>query len=185
MKLVKVCTTSNDCIVITTGISLGAIVVTAKMSSVKTPCIGICSTTSLGDIVCRGCKRYSFEVIDWNGYDATAKQAVMKRIEKLTAQILESKFRIFSVPNLQLGLAHFKMPFHPDLSPYCWLHNLLSKHHLKIDKLEDYGVYIQPEFAHMDLHGICELVEQEMLVLCEAHYRRYIDVGCESKEEAV
>ncbi|MDO7671884.1 MAG: DUF1289 domain-containing protein, partial [OM182 bacterium] len=26
---------------------------------VKTPCIGICSTTSVGDWVCRGCKRYS------------------------------------------------------------------------------------------------------------------------------
>ena len=28
----------------------------------RTPCVGICSTT-YGDDVCRGCKRFSFEVI--------------------------------------------------------------------------------------------------------------------------
>ena len=38
------------------------------MSQVKTPCIGICSTTSLGDKICRGCKRFNFEVIRWNSY---------------------------------------------------------------------------------------------------------------------
>ncbi|MBU2098945.1 MAG: DUF1289 domain-containing protein, partial [Gammaproteobacteria bacterium] len=27
--------------------------------STKTPCIGICSTTSVGDKICRGCKRFS------------------------------------------------------------------------------------------------------------------------------
>ena len=66
------------------------------MQKTKTPCIGICSTTSLGDLVCRGCKRYGFEVINWNGYDAEAKQAVLSRIEKFTVQILSARFQIFS-----------------------------------------------------------------------------------------
>lgn len=39
------------------------------MKDLRTPCIGICSTTSLGDRVCRGCKRYAAEVIDWNSCD--------------------------------------------------------------------------------------------------------------------
>ncbi|MCZ6890305.1 MAG: DUF1289 domain-containing protein, partial [Gammaproteobacteria bacterium] len=33
----------------------------------RTPCIGICSTT-YGDLVCRGCKRYAHEIVDWNRY---------------------------------------------------------------------------------------------------------------------
>ena len=47
------------------------------MASIKTPCLGICSTTSVGDVVCRGCKRYAFEVIDWNGYDDEAMAAMV------------------------------------------------------------------------------------------------------------
>ena len=63
---------------------------------VKTPCISICSTTSVGDWVCRGCKRYSTEVIGWISFGEEEKAAVMRRIEKLNKQILEEKFAIDS-----------------------------------------------------------------------------------------
>lgn len=143
------------------------------MAVVKTPCLGICSTTSLGDAVCRGCKRYSFEVINWNGYDAQAKSAVLNRIEKLNTQILENKLRIFSLPNLKGGLEQFQIPFDESLSPYCWLHNLLKKAHQRIDRLEEYGVYALPEYAQLSLHDLSELIEREILLLCEAHHDRY------------
>ncbi|MCA4075779.1 DUF1289 domain-containing protein, partial [Pseudomonas kurunegalensis] len=32
--------------------------------SIKTPCVGLCSTV-YGDTVCRGCKRFHHEVINW------------------------------------------------------------------------------------------------------------------------
>jgi len=143
------------------------------MASIKTPCLGICSTTSLGDTVCRGCKRYSFEVINWNGYDEQAKSAVLRRIEKLNTQILENKLRIFSLPNLRNGLNHFHIPFDESLSPYCWLHNLLKKAHQHIESLEEYGVYALPEYAELSAPELSELIERELLVLCEAHYARY------------
>ena len=41
----------------------------------RTPCVGICSTT-YGDEVCRGCKRFYFEVINWNKYDENEKDAM-------------------------------------------------------------------------------------------------------------
>lgn len=144
--------------------------------SVKTPCIGICSTTSLGDAVCRGCKRYSFEVINWNSYDAEAKESVLKRIEKLVTQILENKFRIFSVPNLQLGLEQARIPYDESLSPYCWLHNLLRKHHEHIDDLNQYGAYPLPEFSHLSLQQLSDLIEEELLALCAAHLDRYYNL---------
>ncbi|MDP5074330.1 MAG: DUF1289 domain-containing protein, partial [OM182 bacterium] len=70
---------------------------------VKTPCIGICSTTSVGDWVCRGCKRYSTEVIGWISFGEEEKAAVMRRIEKLNKQILEEKFAIDSEDELRAG----------------------------------------------------------------------------------
>ncbi|MEL0243196.1 MAG: DUF1289 domain-containing protein [Gammaproteobacteria bacterium] len=44
----------------------------------RTPCVGICSTT-YGDEVCRGCKRFYFEVINWNKYDEDEKDAIWTR----------------------------------------------------------------------------------------------------------
>ena len=49
--------------------------------TIKTPCVGLCSTV-YGDLVCRGCKRYHHEVIQWNGYNAEEKQAVWLRLEQ-------------------------------------------------------------------------------------------------------
>mgnify|MGYP006200948357 CR=1 FL=1 len=49
----------------------------------RTPCIGTCSTT-YGDLVCRGCKRFNFEVINWNRYSEEEKLAVMGRIDMWT-----------------------------------------------------------------------------------------------------
>ena len=42
---------------------------------VKTPCVGVCSTV-FGDQVCRGCKRFQHEVIEWNGYSDFEKETV-------------------------------------------------------------------------------------------------------------
>lgn len=142
----------------------------------RTPCIGICSTTSLGDKVCRGCKRYSFEVINWNGYGPESKEAVLKRIEKLICQILENKLRIFSVPNLRDGLKRVNVPYDEDLSPFCWLHNLLKKSHQQIESLEDFGAYALPEYAQHSLEALSELIEKELLLLCQAHYDRYFEL---------
>ncbi len=150
-----------------------------SMSGVKTPCIGICSTTSFGDAVCRGCKRYAFEVIGWNSYDAVAKQAVLHRIEKLICQILENKLRIFSVPNLQAGLEQFAVQYDPTLSPYCWLHNLLKKCHRDITNLAEYGAYVLPEYQQLPLAQLCELLDTEILLLTQAHHERYYAAGLE------
>ena len=143
------------------------------MAKPKTPCIGICSTTSLGDFVCRGCKRYAFEVIQWNSYDSTEKLSVLSRIEKLTCQVLQDKFRIFSVLNLQAGLEQLAIPYDPSLSPYCWLHNLLKKGHPRIEHLDEYGVSIAGQYSHLPLADLAERVEQDLLELVDAHHARY------------
>ena len=55
----------------------------------RTPCVGICSTT-YGDLVCRGCKRFAHEIVQWNGYDATQQDAVRERLTRLRYEILEA-----------------------------------------------------------------------------------------------
>ena len=52
-----------------------------------TPCVVICSTT-FGDLVCRGCKRFSHEIVDWNSYDDSQKEIIWERLEKIKEQVV-------------------------------------------------------------------------------------------------
>ncbi len=139
----------------------------------KTPCIGICSATSLGDLVCRGCKRYGFEVINWNGYDSDAKQAVLSRIEKFTVQILSSRFHIFSEPTLKRGLEQNSIPFNSALSPYCWLYNLLKKGRNQISDLSYFGVSVLPDYSQTAVAALAEQIDEDLQALHAAHLERY------------
>ena len=51
----------------------------------RTPCIGVCSTT-YGDLVCRGCKRFAHEVVGWNGFADAQRHVVWTRLNGLLAE---------------------------------------------------------------------------------------------------
>lgn len=51
----------------------------------RTPCIGVCSTT-YGDLVCRGCKRFAHEIVAWNGFAQTQRDVVWERLRRLLAE---------------------------------------------------------------------------------------------------
>jgi len=53
----------------------------------RTPCVGICSTT-FGDLVCRGCKRFAHEIVQWNGYDDAQQDAVRGRLQRVRDEVL-------------------------------------------------------------------------------------------------
>ena len=52
-----------------------------------TPCVGRCSTV-FGDAVCRGCRRFNHEVIQWNTYTQEQYSAVWIRLDAQLDQIL-------------------------------------------------------------------------------------------------
>lgn len=52
-----------------------------------TPCAGRCSTV-FGDAVCRGCRRFNHEVIQWNSYTSEQHTAVWRRLDAQLDQIL-------------------------------------------------------------------------------------------------
>ena len=45
------------------------------------PCVGICSTTNVGDDVCMGCGRTAEEVIHWNTYSDEQRVAINMRLQ--------------------------------------------------------------------------------------------------------
>lgn len=145
------------------------------MDSVKTPCIGICSTTSLGDKICRGCKRFGFEVIHWNQYNEGEKRAVLRRIDQLTSQIMAERFRITSVDKLQQALEDYRFFYDPEMSPYCWLHNLLQKRFYRINSLDELGTELTPAYAGIDLRDMLLEINEKLFALSEAHFDRYFE----------
>ncbi|MAM70810.1 MAG: DUF1289 domain-containing protein [Gammaproteobacteria bacterium] len=143
------------------------------MSQVKTPCIGICSTTSLGDKICRGCKRFNFEVIRWNSYSDQEKMAVFRRIDLFTELILQDKFHIYSLSRLEDVMHDFRYFYHPELSPYCWLHGLLQKYAYRIKSLDEIGVQLTAAYRGRELGAVMQEANEELHRLSEAHFERY------------
>lgn len=144
-----------------------------KPLSVKTPCIGICSTTSVGDSICRGCKRFAAEVIEWNLYSDFEKAAVLSRLSQLVEPLMEERFIIRSRSDLASGLKRQAVPYNEDLSPAIWLHNLLKKRHRALTELASVGVEVRPLWQHLSVAELAEDVDRQLLVLSEAHLNRY------------
>jgi len=46
------------------------------------PCIGICSSTNVGDEICVGCGRTAQEVIEWNTYTDAQRIEINKRLQQ-------------------------------------------------------------------------------------------------------
>ena len=142
--------------------------------SVKTPCIGVCSTV-FGDEVCRGCKRFQNEVIDWNSYQDSQKIAVLFRLESLKTQIMESKISIVNKKLLQNQLDTLDIKYVIDDNPFCWVFDLLRQASQSIDSLQDFGVVLK-DGAENNLFELKKVIESELFSLSEAHFQRYFKI---------
>lgn len=66
----------------------------------RTPCVGICSTT-YGDLICRGCKRFAHEIVSWNGYTVQQRGRIWQRLEQLRDGCIEAHLTIFDESRLR------------------------------------------------------------------------------------
>lgn len=141
-------------------------------SAVKTPCIGVCST-GIGDSVCRGCKRFSHEVIDWNSYTPAQKQAVDARLSGFLSQCVSNKVRIvdFSLLRWQLSVQQVRFVAHHD--EYCWVFSLLKAGAGQIHNTRDFGFEVDLRFRALSLPQLREQIDLEFFTLSEAYYERY------------
>lgn len=76
------------------------------------PCIGLCSTV-YGDDVCRGCKRFSEEVIIWNQLEEPEKIESLKRIDAITQAQMEKYFAVINEDQLYEKIDYFEIWLHP------------------------------------------------------------------------
>lgn len=138
----------------------------------KTPCLGMCSTT-YGDQVCRGCRRFAHETRDWNRYEDREKLAVLARLEKLQVEVLSHAFVVADPDRLWAACSALKVRgARPDFDPLCWAAELIRMGGSALGRLEDFGVQLMPAFEHMDTGALSDWVVQSLYARAEAEYDR-------------
>jgi len=141
--------------------------------SVKTPCIGVCST-GIGDSVCRGCKRFAHEVINWNAYSEPQKRAVDERLSGFLSRCVSNKLRVTDKALLHWQLDVQKVRYVAHHDEYCWVFSLLKAGAGQIDRTGDFGFEVERDFRHLSLSQLREEIDREFYLLSEAHYDRYM-----------
>ena len=140
----------------------------------STPCIGICSTT-FGDDVCKGCKRFSYEITNWGKFSNEERAVVNSRLEQFKVNILEEKFTITDSNLFESKMNEFSINFNSSLEPLTWIFDLLRASSNNDLILSDFGVEILPKFSNLSLVDLRDLINEEMLQLSEAHFYKFFD----------
>ena len=134
-----------------------------------TPCLGICSTT-YGDDVCKGCKRFVHEVISWNKYSSHEKELVNSRLEEFKVLILKERFAIEDPEIFKLKLNENAINFNNALDPLTWIFDLLRAAGSQNLDLSQFGIKV---LINYDPKKIKDEINDELLELSDAHHQRY------------
>ena len=145
------------------------------VNTVKTPCIGVCST-GIGDSVCRGCKRYAHEVIYWNSYSQAEKRIIDQRLDDFLAQIVATRLRVADPVLLKWHLDTQQINYSEDKNPLLWAYELLRAGASQMGRLSDYGLEVDAQYHDVDLRSMKTAIDTEFFILSEAHYQRYFHV---------
>tara|TARA_B100001769_G_C21831785_1_gene451715 strand:+ start:242 stop:688 length:447 start_codon:yes stop_codon:yes gene_type:complete len=135
----------------------------------STPCLGICSTT-FGDEVCKGCKRFAHEIVSWTKYSLEEREIINDRLEKFKIKILRDRFKIIDSNLLAARLEEKAINFNHSLDPLTWIFDLLRAAGSQEFDLSNYGI---ESLDHFDPKTIKDDINNELLKLSEAHHERY------------
>lgn len=137
-----------------------------------TPCVGLCSTV-YGDLVCRGCKRFSHEVIDWNRYDAPEKAAVWQRLEQLLEQVVIARVEVISVVALRAALERLQVKVPADASLALRVLRLIPR--VEEGGLPVCGLRLRSHCATLSLKQLRDELDSAYFELSCAYHERRIE----------
>ena len=140
---------------------------------IRTPCVGMCSTT-YGDLVCRGCRRFAHEVVAWNGYDEAQKRAVLERLVRLREQGVGGRLEVVDEARLDERLRRHRIPHGAGDGPLTRAYVLLRRGASRMRRLEAYGLRARPGWEHLAPEALRDRIDADLQQLSEAHYARFI-----------
>jgi predicted Fe-S protein YdhL (DUF1289 family) len=143
---------------------------------VKTPCIGVCST-GIGDNVCRGCKRFAHEVIDWNAYTEEQRRAIDARLQSLLRQVVEPKLLVVNEALLHQQIELQQIRYNAAHNCYSWAFDLLKAGASQIEDIRQFGCRLQPEWQGRSLKELKAAIDADFYALSCAYFDRYVAPG--------
>ena len=135
----------------------------------STPCLGICSTT-FGDEVCKGCKRFAHEIVSWTKYSKEEREIVNDRLEKFKIQILQHRFAITDKNLFESMLEEKAINFNHSLDPLTWIFDLFRAAGSQTFDISNFGIKSLVQFNPKTIR---DEINNELLELSEAHHERY------------
>ncbi|EJP72264.1 MAG: Fe-S protein [SAR86 cluster bacterium SAR86A] len=135
----------------------------------STPCLGICSTT-FGDEVCKGCKRFAHEIVSWTKYSQGEREIVNDRLEKFKIQILQHRFAITDKNLFESMLEEKAINFNHSLDPLTWIFDLFRAAGSQTFDISNFGIKSLVQFNPKTIR---DEINNELLELSEAHHERY------------
>ena len=135
----------------------------------STPCLGICSTT-FGDEVCKGCKRFAHEIVSWTKYSQEEREIVNDRLEKFKIQILQHRFAITDKNLFESMLEEKAINFNHSLDPLTWIFDLFRAAGSQTFDISNFGIKSLVQFNPKTIR---DEINNELLELSEAPHERY------------
>ena len=135
----------------------------------STPCLGICSTT-FGDEVCKGCKRFAHEIVSWTKYSPEEREIINLRLEQFKIQILKRRFKIINADLFASKLDEKAINFNHSLDPLTWIFDLFRAAGSQPINLTDFGI---ENLVSYDPKTIKDEINDELRELSEVHFERY------------
>ena len=129
--------------------------------------------------MCRGCKRFSHEIVDWNSYDDAQKETIWERLETFKKQVVGQIVRFKDQDRFQLAIEAQKIKEPEDYQAVYLLLQRLVRHSktLSFAGLEN----VSPNFEIMEweIDSLLTLqqIDKEIVTRSRAFYERSYKVS--------
>ena len=134
-----------------------------------TPCIGICSTT-YGDLVCRGCKRFAHEIVEWNAFTAEQRDRVWERLQRLRDACTAEWLRVVDERALDARIAELRVPTWASASPLGRAYELMWRERATWSALDAAGIAPTDVVGAQAVVDVRRAIDDEFLRRSKAEY---------------
>jgi predicted Fe-S protein YdhL (DUF1289 family) len=135
----------------------------------RTPCVGICSTT-YGDLVCRGCKRFAHEIVGWNAYSDDQRTRVWNRLSAVRDGCVEQFVEVVDRARLDAAVVGLATDT-SQLSASAAIYELLRRRARTIHALATVGLAARDASCRAPI-DVRDAIDREFLARSRAIYER-------------
>ena len=129
--------------------------------------------------MCRGCKRFSHEIVDWNSYDDAQKETIWERLETFKKQVVGQVVRFKDQHRFQSAIEAQKIKEPEDYQSVYLLLQCLVRHSktLSFAGLENVSPDFEITEGEIDSLLTLQQIDKEIVTRSRAFYERSYKVS--------